>query len=82
VSVPTIKDIQKLHGKFVDQLTSRETSTLNFCLLQGGKLGVTLDISPAIPEAELDRARFMKLSLEERDNLYPRVIEVELTETN
>ncbi len=77
MSDPTIEDVKKLHGKDVTQLSPIETSTLNFFHFQGGRFGVTLDISPLIPGDELDRARFMKLSFAERDNLYPRIIEVE-----
>ncbi len=66
MSNPTIEDIKKLHGKDINKLSSRETITLNFFLLQGGKFGVTLDVSPVIPENELDRARFMKLSFGKR----------------
>lgn len=78
----TIDDIKKLNGKDVDKLSAEEGSIFNFFVLQGGRFGVTLDTSPVIPENELDRARFMKLSLAERNNSYPSIIEVEITEPN
>lgn len=77
-----VKEIKKLNGKDAGKLSAEETSIFNFFVLQGRRFGVTLDASPVIPENEFDRARFMKLSLADRNNSYPSIIEVEITDPN
>ncbi len=78
----TIEDIKKLNGKDLGKLSAEENSIFTFFVLQGERFGVMLDASPVIPENELERARFMKLSLAERNNSYPSIIEAEITESN
>ena len=77
MSEPSISDIEKLNGKDFKLLTESEKKIYYFFVLQGARFNVMVDSTLAIPENELERARFMKLSFSERNKRYPEIIEVE-----